>query len=302
VTAVGDLLSEEDLASVREVRVLCRLAAATGGVVSMGANMLASDGTPVGLVAGVVAPGAFVFAAEIAARALDLPKARGTAVLRWALILLLLGSAGAAAPASFNHIRHVVAAHGEEPLGQVLIAGVVDAIAVMGLIGNHLCSIYLRRHRAALPSVTPMRTVDLAGSTAPAGVAPGPVDTTAEAETASTPSSASGGRSSRRRGAAGSSSKGREKRDRAVAVLRADPDLTLSEAARRAGVSTGTVKLAKAELRQTTPTEPTPDGPAPSGVDESTGSVPAGRELVGAAAAGGSSVNGSAPAGTGGVE
>lgn len=142
-------MTETNLESIGRVRRWCTFAGVAGAVTSMAANMLASDGTPVGLTVGVIAPGAFILASEIAAAASNLPRIRGTGVLLAILIGLLVLIGGSAAVVSFGHLREVVHRVGESPLAEVLIAIVVDSVAVMGLIGHRLTSLYLRRHHAA---------------------------------------------------------------------------------------------------------------------------------------------------------
>lgn len=147
--AYEDLLTSSQLATVARVRSVCSSAGVAGAVVSMAANMLASDGTAVGLAVGVIAPAAFVVAAEIASAASSLPRTAGTRALL-ATLVALLGLVGiSAAVVSFGHIREVVASVGESPTAEVLVAIVVDAVAVMGLIGHRLTGIYQRRHAAA---------------------------------------------------------------------------------------------------------------------------------------------------------
>lgn len=149
-TTYEDLLTPAHLDTIGRVRQVCTVAGLAGAAASMAANMLASDGTAVGLAVGIIAPGAFILASEIATAASSLPRTRGTGALLATLAVLLLLIAGAAAVVSFGHLREVVASVGESPLAEVLIAIVVDAVAVMGLVGHRLTSVYLRRHETAV--------------------------------------------------------------------------------------------------------------------------------------------------------
>ncbi|MEL7209396.1 MAG: hypothetical protein AAGK32_14365 [Actinomycetota bacterium] len=144
-----DLLTPAHLATVARVRGVCTAAGIAGAVTSMAANMLASDGTVVGLAVGVIAPGAFILASEIASAASSLPRTTGTRPLLATLVALLLVIGVSAAVVSFGHIREVVASVGESATAEVLIAIVVDAVAVMGLVGHRLTGLYLHRHHAA---------------------------------------------------------------------------------------------------------------------------------------------------------
>ncbi len=144
-----DLLSPAHVATVGRVRSVCTAAGVSGAATSMAANMLASDGTIVGLAVGVIAPGAFILASEIASSASSLPRTKGARPLLATLVSLLLVIGTAAAVVSFGHIREVVAGVGESPVAEVLIAIVVDAVAVMGLVGHRLTGLYLHRHHAA---------------------------------------------------------------------------------------------------------------------------------------------------------
>ncbi len=144
-----DLLTVAHLATVAHVRSVCTFAGIAGALTSMAANMLASDGTVVGLAVGVIAPGAFILASEIASTASSLPRTKGTRPLLATLVTLLMVIGISAAVVSFGHLREVVASVGESPTAEVLVAIVVDAVAVMGLIGHRLTGLYLHRHHAA---------------------------------------------------------------------------------------------------------------------------------------------------------
>ncbi len=144
-----DLLTVAHLATVAHVRSVCTFAGIAGALTSMAANMLASDGTVVGLAVGVIAPGAFILASEIASTASSLPRTKGTRPLLATLVMLLMVIGTSAAVVSFGHLREVVASVGESPTAEVLVAIVVDAVAVMGLIGHRLTGLYLHRHHAA---------------------------------------------------------------------------------------------------------------------------------------------------------
>lgn len=144
-----DLLNPTHLATVARVRTVCTAAGIAGAMTSMAANMLASDGTPVGLAVGAIAPGAFILASEIASAAASLPRTTGTRPLLATLVALLLVIGASAAVVSFGHLREVVASVGESRTAEVLVAIVVDAVAVMGLIGHRLTGLYLHRHHTA---------------------------------------------------------------------------------------------------------------------------------------------------------
>ncbi|MEM8925023.1 MAG: hypothetical protein AAGD35_16070 [Actinomycetota bacterium] len=143
-------MSDVHLQTIARFRTACTIAALGGAAVSMAANVLASDGTPVGWAVGLTAPAGFILASEIAALATDLPRTRGTKVMLRAIIVLLVLIGGSAAVVSFGHLREVVGRVGETETAEILLALVVDAVAVMGLIGRHLTSTYLRRHEAAV--------------------------------------------------------------------------------------------------------------------------------------------------------
>lgn len=146
----GDLLSPDQLATVARVRTVCTGAGIGGAVTSMAANMLASNGTVVGLAVGVIAPAAFILASEIASTASSLPATTGTRPLLATLVALLVVIGVSAAVVSFGHVREVVASVGESYTAEVLIAIVVDSVAVMGLVGHRLTGLYLHRHRGAV--------------------------------------------------------------------------------------------------------------------------------------------------------
>ncbi|MEM7355123.1 MAG: hypothetical protein AAF657_30215, partial [Acidobacteriota bacterium] len=109
MTDTSDLLSDVHLHTIRRFRTACTTAALGGATVSMAANVLASDGTPVGWAVGLTAPAAFILASEIAALAMDLPSTRGARFMLRAISALLVLIGGSAAVVSFGHIREVVA-------------------------------------------------------------------------------------------------------------------------------------------------------------------------------------------------
>lgn len=148
--STDDLLTPGHVATVGRVRGVCTAAGIAGALTSMAANMLASDGSVVGLAVGVIAPGAFILASEIASTASSLPRIKGTGPLLATLVLLLVVIGVSAAVVSFGHLREVVSSVGESETAEVLIAIVVDAVAVMGLIGHRLTGLYLHRHHTAV--------------------------------------------------------------------------------------------------------------------------------------------------------
>lgn len=224
-------LTPDHLAAVRRVGRACISAAAVAAGLSMAANALASDGTPVGITIGLISPAAFVLAAHIGMGVSPLPAIRAVAVLRWLMTGLLILIGGAAAVVSFGHITSVVAAHGESELATILIAGTIDATAVMGLIGHRVTSLYARAHDAGVRAAA-------AAEAREAEERRLQIDADARA-TADREARAEAARARQAKRA-----KTRAKVDPAelADVMAAEPDLTQAELADRFGVSISTIR------------------------------------------------------------
>ena len=148
MTTAPVLLTADQLSAVRRVRTGCTAAAAGGAGASIAANLLASDGTPVGLAVGLVAPVAYLVATHITQGAARLPRVPGVTLARWVLLGLLAAIAVMAAVVSFGHLVAVVGEH-EGSTAAVLVAITVDALAVMGMVGHRITSTHMRSHDAA---------------------------------------------------------------------------------------------------------------------------------------------------------
>ena len=252
------LLTTAQLSTVGRTRSVCTAAGVAGAVTSMAANMLASDGSAVGLAVGVIAPGAFILASEIASTASSLPRTPGTRPLLVALVVLLIVIGVSAAVVSFGHIREVVASVGESPTAEVLIAIVVDAVAVMGLVGHRLTGRYLHQHQAATET---RRQADQAAAIAARAEAERQAEAkTRRAERQATqptgrPSRASrsGTPAARPAGPVAGDDPALSAPERARAIAAANPQLTRAEIASVIGKGERTVRRYLAEA---TPAEP----------------------------------------------
>ncbi|MEM7342470.1 MAG: hypothetical protein AAF467_27780, partial [Actinomycetota bacterium] len=196
---------------------------------------------------------------------------RGARFMLRAISALLVLIGGSAAVVSFGHIREVVAGVGESEIAEILLAITIDAVAVMGLIGRHLTSMYVRRHEAADAARVEAERVaaDFARVEAER-------QAQADAEAEARRAERAAKRVDRRSKATAKAGKrilvagddvSLPSAERVVAIAAANPEMTQAEIAAVVGVGERTVRRYLSNARTTTTTETTE---APSGVTDLT--------------------------------